>query len=312
MKRLLVMLLAALLLLLSAAAFAESRPGWIEIQEGLPEGYLSPAQQQGRVEEFTYSAADGEKTALVYLPYGYDGNDSSYNVLYFMHGGGGSPYLYFTPGGQSALSNLLDHMIQDGLTEPLIVVAPTFYPPDDNDASVSNAGILTARFPEELTSALMPAVESTYRTYAEDTTPEGFRASREHRAFGGFSMGGVTTWYVFLNNLDAFSCFIPLSGDCWVMGQMGGRSAGEATATALAEAVTSQGYTSDDFMIYALTGTSDIAYDTLTSQMEAMTGEDIFRFGENTLYCLMPGGTHNHLEMRQYLYEALQVIWPKE
>ena len=80
-----------------------------------------------------YESADGEKHALVYLPAGYDEGNEVYNILYFMHGGGGSPELYFTAGGQSSLSNLLDHMIEDGLIEPLIVVAPSFYPPDDSD-----------------------------------------------------------------------------------------------------------------------------------------------------------------------------------
>ena len=33
-------------------------------------------------------------------------------------------------------------------------------------------------------------------------TEEGLQASREHRAFGGFSLGAVTTWYQFIYNLD--------------------------------------------------------------------------------------------------------------
>ena len=158
----------------------------------------------------------------------------------------------------------------------------------------------------------MPAVESTYRTYAEQPTPEGFKASRDHRAFGGFSMGSVTTWYVFLNNLDYFSWFIPLSGDCWAQGMMGGMNAPEATAEALAEAIAAQGWTSEDFCIYAFTGTQDIAYETLTSQMSAMEGQDVFRFGENTFYVLLEGGRHDHPEMRRYLFEALPMIWPKQ
>ena len=243
--------------------------------------------------------------------YGYDESAEDYNILYFMHGGGGSPYLYFTPGETSALSNMLDHMIQDELIEPIIVAAPSFYPPDDNDSSVSNAGRLVERFPAELTASLMPAVESTYRTYATDTTEEGFRASRDHRAFGGFSMGSVTTWYVFLNNLDYFSKFMPLSGDCRVVtGNVGNASTADATAQAVEAAVSAQGYTADDFLIYALAGTSDIAYDALNSQMEAMMKLDTFRFGENTFYGLMPGGTHNHPEMRKYIYEALRMFWP--
>ena len=59
---------------------------------------------------------------------------------------------------------------------------------------------------------LIPAVEGTYSTYADNVTPEGIKASRDHRAFGGFSMGSVATWHTFLNCLDAFRYFMPSSG----------------------------------------------------------------------------------------------------
>lgn len=299
-------------LFLGLACNAAGQNGWITVQNDLPQSYLSPADQQGTVEELRYSTPDGEKTALIYLPYGYDSNTDPYDIFYFMHGGGGSPYNYFTPGGTSPLSNMLDHMIRDGLIRPVIVAAPSFYPPNDRDTSVSNAGYLVARFPEELATALMPAVESNYRTYAEEPTSDGFKASRDHRVFGGFSMGSVTTWYVFLNHLEYFRYYMPLSGDCWVIRQMGGHSASDETAEALARAVESQGFTGEDFLIYALTGTNDIAYDTLTAQMNTMEKQNVFRFGGNTFYGLLSGGTHNHPEMRQYIFTALQLFWPSK
>lgn len=54
------------------------------------------------------------------------------------------------------------------------------------------------------------------RTYEQKTkrlrkraivyTPYGYdeNKDREHRAFGGFSMGSVITWHTFANNLDSF------------------------------------------------------------------------------------------------------------
>ena len=122
-------------------------------------------------------------------------------------------------------------------------------------------------------------------------------------------MGSVTTWYVFLNDLEYFRYFVPLSGDCWVIRQMGGGSASDETADALARAVSEQGFAAEDFMIYALTGTNDIAYDTLTAQMNTISSRDVFRYGENTFYGLLSGGTHNHPEMRQYIFTALQLFW---
>ena len=54
--------------------------------------------RRGRIERVDYSTTDEAgkmvaKYANVYLPYGYDKADleKKYNILYVMHGGGGSP-----------------------------------------------------------------------------------------------------------------------------------------------------------------------------------------------------------------------------
>ncbi|MBQ1337972.1 MAG: hypothetical protein IIY32_06595, partial [Thermoguttaceae bacterium] len=65
-------LLALLLPLAIPSLRAEELPGRYEITEKLPDGYETPIQRRGRVEEFKYSTPSGEKSALVYLPYGYD------------------------------------------------------------------------------------------------------------------------------------------------------------------------------------------------------------------------------------------------
>lgn len=118
---------------------------------------------------------------------------------------------------------------------------------------------------------LVPAVESNYRTYAQTTDLEGLQASRGHRAFGGFSMGSVTTWYTFLNCLDYFEYYLPISGDCWLYGQMGENDADYSkTAASLNEVIKNTGYSANDYYIYAATGTQDIAYAPLSKQIEAM------------------------------------------
>ena len=110
-------------------------------------------------------------------------------------GGGGSAETCFGGEGQSSeLKRILDNLIANGEMEPLLVVTPTFYPMDNADNSVSTAGELAACFPDELANDLIPTVEPQYSTYAETTDPQGLTASRGHRAFGGFSMGAVTTW----------------------------------------------------------------------------------------------------------------------
>lgn len=61
----------------------------------IPAGYKDNITECGTLEEFHYSAVsfsdeEYDKTAYVYLPFGYDSEDkeTKYNVLYLMHGGG--------------------------------------------------------------------------------------------------------------------------------------------------------------------------------------------------------------------------------
>ena len=66
----------------------------------------------------------------MYLPAGYD-PEKSYNILYLMHGGGDDENYWLMElsdrtHGKTTM-RVLDHMIEDGLCEPLIVVTPTFY-----------------------------------------------------------------------------------------------------------------------------------------------------------------------------------------
>ena len=84
---------------------------------------------------------------------------------------------------------------------------------------------------------MIPAVESKYSTYAESVTKEGLEASRDHRGFGGFSMGSVNTWNTFRYCMDYFRYFMPMSGSYSTDGQY------------MADLVRQQGYGSDDFFI---------------------------------------------------------------
>ena len=213
------------------------------------------------------------------------------------------------------VKNAVDHLIENGEINPVIIVTPTFYPKGDNDASVSNAGVLTEKFPTEFINDLMPAVEEAYHTYAESVSQEGLKASRGHRAFGGFSMGSVTTWYMFADALDYVSTFIPESGDCWIVEQMGGANATEETVEKLKEAVINRGFDSSDFTIYAATGTEDIAYSQMNAQIEKMkTESEVFKFssikGEGNLYYnLAEGKTHDYGPARDYFYDALKFLY---
>lgn len=88
-------------------------------------------------------------------------------------------------------------------------------------------------------------MESKYSTYAEDTTSDGLIASRDHRGFGGFSMGSVNTWCTFRYGLGYFRYFMPMSG-------------GPAASVETYEnAVMNSGYEWNDFFIFSASGTDD-------------------------------------------------------
>lgn len=181
--------------------------------EHVPDGYENPSDQPGTLEKLTYSTYESfsyeqrttrlTKVAWVYLPHGYT-EDTAYNALYLSHGGwSNETTLMGTPDSPHTFKNIVDNAIADGVFKPLIIVLPTY-----NNTSPSDSGDyglalrLTDNFHRELVNDLLPAVESTWFTHAADTTPAGLAASRDHRGFGGFSMGSVNTWRTFEHSLD--------------------------------------------------------------------------------------------------------------
>ncbi len=284
--------------------------------KALPPVYRTEANHKGDVVKLEYQAHRYDSDTLinkycyVYLPWGYGLHpDQVYDILYFMHGGGSTAEKFL--GGLDSISinrNNLDHMIEEGIIPPTIVVTPSFYRNDYRENPLPEAGKCVEMFPRELVDELIPAVEGKFRTYAKSTSPKDLMESRNHRAFAGFSMGGVTTWWVFAKAKEYFKYFAPLSGDCWCVQQMGGKNASDETARKLAE-FASKG--NQDFLIYSLTGSEDSAVNQLTPQIEAMKKQPIFRFGndfktDNLFFSVFPGGLHDSaIYAAYYLYNAL-------
>ena len=287
-------------------------PNLISDYQTIPSAYRQSMENGGTIERVDYTTIyQGQiydKHAYVYLPAGYDSSGAtSYNIFYLMHGGSGRAEEFFGGVGRSSsLKNILDHMIENNELDPVIVVTPSYYKSGQSD----DAG-LTQDFHEELLNDLMPAVEGAYHTYAQTPDVDGFRNSRDHRAFGGFSMGSVTTWYTFIYNLDYFKYYLPMSADSWIMGMMGGLNRPDETAATLSDVVVNSGYGVNDFFIYAITGTTDMAFEAETSQIEAMKAyTDTFIFGNdmntsNLYYSMVEGGQHTYSYMNEYIYNAL-------
>ena len=281
----------------------------------VPASYDEPAERPGSLEVVTYESnnqpggSSAGKDAVVYLPPGYDPDESTrYDVLYLMHGGASTVYSWLgSPDNPTGLSNVLDHMIADDVIEPTIVVTPTF-----NTNAVGDFTPTADAFYDELVADLLPRIEGSYRTYAEGVTPDELAAAREHRVFGGFSMGSVTTWHMFTKGLDYFANFLPMSGDSWIRGQFGGRDEPDDTADTLAEAAVESGYSRDDYAIFAATGTEDTAYEPMNNQIEAMRSRtEAFDFtdvgfGEgNLMYYVVEGNAHDYPYGYDYIYSGL-------
>ncbi len=271
---------------------------------------------RGQIERLPYTTINQkgekiEKYANVYLPAGYT-DEKSYNILYLMHGGGGNPDAWLD---SCPFKNMLDYSFSADGVNPCIVVTPTYYTEGNGEDGFEHEGEKTLLFQKELVQDLIPAVEGKYHTYAESTDASGLKASRMHRAFGGFSMGSVTTWNAFTENIDAFAYFLPLSGDCWAIERLGGKTHAEETAKYLHDKAVASGYGPDEYFIYALTGTKDIAYEQLYGQVMAMrkfpdTFIDATGFaGGNFLWHFEDDAVHTYDWVCQYLYQALPVLF---
>ena len=314
MKKLLA-LLAVLVLMMSSVAVAENGTRKTDFPdntfEEMDPNYITGVTQRGKTVLFTYNAttqegADYVKRALVYVPYGYNAEDKDtrYNVMYLMHGHGGGFTTFFRGAGSfSNMQFVLDAMIEKGLIKPMLVVAPTYVVPGKDEYWSS------ANFSYELNNYLIPAFESEYNTYAQDVTPEAIRASRTHRAFGGFSMGSLCTWNVFQHSLDQIAYYMPCCG---------GISFGDdaaSMAALLADSVAKAGYTKDDFFIYAgCGGEGDVGYKGLTAQIDAMKEmPETFVYCENfkdgNLYYTQCSGGHSTKSVELIMYKALPTFF---
>ena len=198
-----------------ATEFIEKR----DLRTGEPE-------KLGTVERYDYSTSVYEngktynKTAYVYLPYCYDPEDKNrkYNVLYFQHGNTCEPAMFAIGGNKY----MFDMLFDSGEIDPCIIVFITYYidPMRDADVRIQTGGAeagdgrtpgIPPRFFDEIIKDIVPGIESKYNTYLEDCTDEGLVASRDHRAFSGYSRGGSWTWRMFHHCFRYFRWFCPTS-----------------------------------------------------------------------------------------------------
>ena len=291
-------------------------------QEDIPTYYLegswqetSNAQFQGSIVTLDYVSAmtstsgDAEtKTATIYLPYGYT-PDKQYDVLYLMHGMGGSDTTFLGENGSydGGMKKVLDYAIMEGKIKPMIVVAP-----DLGDVSIYDENRLDALC-LEIRTILMPLVESTYSTYAQTTDHDGLVASRDHRAFGGFSMGGCITWRMLWNYTEYFRYYIPCS--MIVDFDMNADVTGETHN--MVDKLKGDGWTWKDYSVYCATSTNDYTSGMVNTQVKELEKyPDQFKPAENNfdegnlMFRVWKGRGHRFYQSFDYFYSALMLFFP--
>lgn len=200
----------------SRAYFGGSRyTSMVEIPEPGSTYYSIRDVPHGQVREIWYqsSVTGSWRHAMVYLPPDYDASPKArYPVLYLQHGGGEDETGWIR---QGRANFILDNLIAAGEAKPMIVVMaygyarragapavnPVGFAPNSPEARKAREEMARA-FEDDVTQALIPFVDRTYRTIAD----------RDHRAMAGLSMGGFQTFHVTLNNLDLFSHIGGFSG----------------------------------------------------------------------------------------------------
>jgi enterochelin esterase family protein len=186
----------------------------VEVPEPGSTYYSIEEVLHGQVREVWYNSkvTGSWRHALVYLPPKYDTQTKArYPVLYLQHGGGEDETGWIR---QGRANFILDNLIAAKSCKPMIVVmaygyarragqAPDFTAkPFGSPEMLKAMQEMSAVFEDDVTQALIPYIDSTFRTISD----------RNHRAMAGLSMGGMQTFQVTLDHLDLFSYIGGFSG----------------------------------------------------------------------------------------------------
>lgn len=155
----------------------------------------------------------------------------------------------------------------------------------------------------------MPVVEGRFHTYAESTSDEDLKASRDHRIFGGFSLGSVTTWLEFCYDYDYIKYFIPMSGSSWYYGGYGDFQI-ERNVDFIEQLVKDNELDERGYFIYHAVGTNDAVKSQSIDMADEMLSREIFT-PDHYVFYQKDGGYHDFNAVEEYLYNALPVIFDK-
>ncbi|HEV2348539.1 MAG TPA: alpha/beta hydrolase-fold protein [Terriglobia bacterium] len=187
----------------------------IEIPEPGSTYYSAQDVPHGQVREIWYNSkvTGSWRHALVYLPPDYDTQTKvRFPVLYLQHGAGEDETGWIRQGHANFI---LDNLIATRNCKPMILVMAYGYAmhagkpvPDLTGKPFGSPEMrqamqeMMSAFEDDLTQALIPFIDSNFRTLAD----------RDHRAMAGLSMGGMQTFQITYDHLDMFSYIGGFSG----------------------------------------------------------------------------------------------------
>ncbi len=256
------------------------------------------------------------KACYIYVPANYD-EAKQYDVYYLMHGATGDETNWFSFNCDGTVSNvgegdftvMLDTCIKEGIIKPAIYVSATVNTDvssfDKKIRNVYSATNELASFPHELVKDLIPAVESRFSTFAEGTDPEQLKASRDHRAFAGLSLGAAVVWNSMPVAYEYIAYYAPLANGC----DPGDVDDEYPAAKILGEKMSEFKNIRLGFL-FASSGMKDhtyaheyVVYDVLFKNWEELS------YGENTSNFHPANGTHSAKYFILGVYNSMQVFF---
>ncbi|NLV51079.1 MAG: hypothetical protein GXY20_10370 [Clostridiales bacterium] len=280
--------------------------------------------KQGKCERLEYTTSvyeDGKtyhKYCYVYLPYGYEPEDKSkkYNVLYFQHGNTCDPQMFGVGGNKY----MIDMLFESGEIEPCIMVFTTYYFDPESDykervitgyvpAGDGNWAGIKGNYYKEFIEDVIPAVEMKYNTCLEDPSREGIKATRDHRAFSGYSRGSVCTWNFFHHDFEYFRWYAPMSCHTFAGGAREDIPSREKVIDFLTAPI--KAHPGLPFFIYASTGGPD--GEEMKRQLKYITKTEGFSYGtdpgKNNIYLSLSDYYHTDFLVPYYFWNSLKILF---
>lgn len=190
--------------------------GLVEVVGRTPEAWHPRPVPHGTVHVHWYDSKSLGmlRSVYVYTPPGYERMNAQLPVLYLLHGSGGTENVWVSVG---AANVILDNLIADGKTRPMIVVMPFGHPEPSPQVGRNPSFVRgTEAFAKDLLEDVLPLVQRTYRVSSR----------ADDRAIAGLSMGGNQATFIGFSRLDLFHSIASFSGSISL-------PASEVTAAAL-------------------------------------------------------------------------------